>query len=93
MSRVELERRVDELAEEYSGEGFADAVRRYAETLDGDERAELEAVLLERARLFDDAVAERYRHRGWLRRMLDRIEEIERRTSPSEKDRGTDRTP
>ena len=50
-------------------------------------------VLLERARLFEDAVQERYRHRGWLRRMLDKIEEIERRSSPSEQSRGTDRDP
>ena len=90
--RAELERRIDALAEEYSGEEFADAVRLYAETLNGDDRAELEVVLLERARLFDDAVQERYRHRGWLRRMLDKIEEIERRSSPSEQSRGTDRT-
>ena len=91
--RAELERRIDALAEEHSGEEFADAVRLYAETLNGDDRAELEVVLLERARLFDDAVQERYRHRGWLRRMLDKIEEIERRSSPSEQSRGPDRDP
>jgi acetyl-CoA carboxylase carboxyltransferase component len=84
-SRLELEQRVDELAEQHSGEEFADAVRRYAETLDADGQEELQSVLMERARLLDDAVAERYRHRGWLRRMLDRVEEIERRAGSSRK--------
>jgi hypothetical protein len=80
-SRHELERRVDELAEEYSGEAFADAVRRYSETLRADEQEELRAVLLERARLLDGAVEERFQSRGWIKRMLARIEEIERRVS------------
>ena len=86
MTRQELERRVDELAEEHSGEAFADAVRRFAETLDDGEREALTAVLLERAQLLEDAVGERYRARGWFRRMIDRIEEIERRL-PTEKPR------
>ncbi len=79
MSRRELEQRIDELAAEHSGEEFADAVRRYSETLDADEQEELQSLLLERARMLDDAVEERYQSRGWFRRVLARIEELERR--------------
>jgi hypothetical protein len=69
MSRAELERQVDELAEAHSGKAFADAVRRFSETLGAEEQEELKAVLLERARLLEDAVEERFEARGWFRRM------------------------
>jgi hypothetical protein len=68
MSRAELERRVDELAEAHSGRAFADAVRRFSESLDEHEQEELKAVLLERARLLEDAVGERFEAHGWFRR-------------------------
>lgn len=79
MSRRELEQAVDRLAEQHSGRDFAEAVRRLSEGLDEDEREVLRSVLLERARLLDDAVAERFRVRGWLGRLRDRIEQVERR--------------
>lgn len=69
MSRRELEQRVDELAETYSGKAFADAVRRWSETLPADEQEELKRILLERARLLEDAVEERVEAQGWFRRM------------------------
>ena len=77
--RAELERRVDELAALHSGHEFADAVRRYSESLDELDREELKAILLLRARAFDDAVAERFEARGWFRRTFDRMSEVERR--------------
>jgi hypothetical protein len=73
---------VDELAEAHSGEAFADAVRRYAGSLAEEEREELKAVLLERARLLEDAVEERFKVRGWFARTLERVEDAERRLSP-----------
>ena len=82
MSRRQLELAVDQLAESHSGEAFAEAVRRYSEGLDEDERKELQAVLLERARLLDNVVDERFKARSWLSRMMQRIEELERRRSP-----------
>lgn len=82
MTRSEVERKVDELAEVHNGEAFADAVRRYSESLSEDEREELKAVLLDRARLLEDAVEERYKVRGWFARTLERVEEAERRLSP-----------
>jgi hypothetical protein len=69
MSRRELEQRVDELAEAHSGKAFADAVRRWSETLPADEQEELKGILLERARLLENAVEERFEARGWFRRM------------------------
>ncbi len=71
MSRVALERAVDELAEQYDGQEFADAVRRYSEGLDDTEREELKDVLLERAQMLEDAVHERVEARGWFRRLWD----------------------
>jgi hypothetical protein len=69
MIREELERQVDDLAELYSGQDFADAVQRYSQDLRPDEQEELLAILLERARLLEDAVQERAEARGWFRRM------------------------
>jgi hypothetical protein len=73
-SRAELERRVDELAREHSGEAFAEAVRVYSKELDEDARTELKAVLLLRARAFEEAVQDRVEARGWFRRTFDRID-------------------
>jgi hypothetical protein len=78
-SRAELERRVDELASRHSGHAFADAVRAYSDTLDERSRAELKAVLLARARVFEDTIHDRFEAKGWLRRTLDRIGDVERR--------------
>jgi len=78
-TRDELERRVDELAEQYDGAEFAEAVRAYSETLDDAGRAELKAVLLLKARAFEDAVSERFEAKGWFRRQFGRIGDFERR--------------
>jgi hypothetical protein len=78
-TRDELERRVDELAERYDGAAFAEAVREYSETLDDAARAELKAVLLVKARAFEDAVSERFEAKGWFRRQFGRIGDFERR--------------
>lgn len=67
-SREEIERRIDELAAEHSGQAFADAVAEYAEGFDEPEREVLEAVLLQRARALEDAVSERFEAKGWMRR-------------------------
>lgn len=72
-SRKELERRVDELAAEQDGAAFAEAVRRYSETLDEDEREQLKAILLVKARALEDAVGERFEAKGWIRRQLGRM--------------------
>jgi hypothetical protein len=72
-SRAALERRVDELAAAHSGQEFADAVAAYAQGLDVEARAELEAILLQRARALEDAVSERFEAKGWLRRTVDRM--------------------
>jgi hypothetical protein len=69
MTREDLERQVDELAESYSGQDFADAVQRYSQLLRPEEQEELQAILLERARLLEDAVQERAGAKGWFRRM------------------------
>ena len=79
MSRREIELRVDELADAYSGQAFADAIKGYADGLDPVSREELEHVLLERARAEDDSIERRFEERGWFRRVLRRIEESEQR--------------
>ncbi|HWH05565.1 MAG TPA: hypothetical protein VNT23_03915 [Gaiellaceae bacterium] len=81
-SREELERRVDELSAEHSGRAFADAVRAYSDGLDEGPREELKAILLRRARLFDELAEDRFAVRGWFRRMTDRLEELERGRRP-----------
>jgi hypothetical protein len=70
--REEIARRVDELARQYSGRGFAEAIRAYSATLGEDAREELKQVLLERAADFDQAIMDRVDARGWLRRQWDR---------------------
>jgi hypothetical protein len=85
VSRLEIERRVDELADAYSGQAFADAISRYADGLDPLSREELQHVLLERARAEDDAIERRFEERGWFRRVLRRIEEAEQRAAQPRK--------
>ena len=79
MSRREIERRVDELSATWSGKEFAEQVRRYSEQLHPADREELERVLLERARASDDSIERRFEERSWMRRVLRRVEEAERR--------------
>ena len=69
---MSVERRVDELAAQYSGRDFAEAIKAYASTLDAGEREQLEFVLMERAASLDQAVMERVDARGWFRRQWDR---------------------
>ena len=73
MSRSELERRVDELAARYEGEDFADAVRRLSDELDEDDREVLKAILLTKARAFEDVLDERFEAKGWIRRQFGRL--------------------
>jgi hypothetical protein len=74
-SRADLEALVAELAERYSGREFVSAVERLAETLDSQERALLEQILLERsADGFRDAIASRIEARGWFRRQWDKLD-------------------
>ena len=72
MSRAELERRVDQLAADHSGQAFADAIKELAAGLDAEETTLLQEILVERAINFDQAVMERVDARGWLRRQWDR---------------------
>jgi hypothetical protein len=76
-SRRELEQRVDELAAQYEGEAFADAVRSYSDGLDEGAREELKVILLQRARALEDAVGERFEAQGWLRRTFGRMADPE----------------
>ena len=69
--REEIGRRVDALAEQHSGPDFADAIRRYSETLDEQGQAQLRQIVLERAADFDQAIMERVDARGWFRRQWD----------------------
>jgi hypothetical protein len=79
--RDEIVGRVDELAREYSGRAFADAIRSYSATLDPEAQEELKQILLERAADFDQAIMDRVDARGWLRRQWDRA------AHPSPRDR------
>lgn len=72
MSAAEVERRVDELAAQYSGQAFADAIRAYSDSLDERSREELKRILVARAASFDQAVMDRVDARGWFRRQWDR---------------------
>lgn len=71
MSRAEIVRHVDELADAHSGPAFADAIRAYSETLDPVSQEELKQIVLERAANFDQAVMDRVDAGGWLRRQWD----------------------
>jgi len=79
--RACLARRVEELAAEYSGTAFAEAVRRYSDTLAPAEREELKAVLTEKAWAKQNAGAEIAAPRGYFRRLF-RMAQLERRPSP-----------
>ena len=72
MDRADLERRVDELAELYSGKEFADAIKSLSGDLNGDEAELLKQILLERGASFDKAVMERVDARGWFQRQWDK---------------------
>lgn len=71
-SRAELERRVDELAEEHKGRAFADAIKALAAELDTPDGELLKDILVQRAANLDQAVMERVDARGWFRRQWDR---------------------
>ena len=82
MDRADLERRVDELAELYSGQDFADAIKALAADLNGDEEELLKEILLERGANFDKAVMDRVDARSWFQRQWDKgVPEFERRLS------------
>ena len=72
LSRVDLEWRVDDLAEKHSGRAFADAIKALAADLNGDEKELLQQILLERGASFDQAVMDRVDARGWFQRQWDR---------------------
>jgi len=72
VDRVDLERRVDELADEYSGQGFADAIKALAADLNGDEEELLKEILLERGAKLDKALMDRVDARGWFQRQWDK---------------------
>jgi hypothetical protein len=72
ITRADVERRVDELAEAHSGAAFAAAIKAYASGLNGDETELLKEVLLERGATFDKAVMDRVDARGWFRRQWDK---------------------
>ncbi len=71
-TRAELEFRVDELAQQHSGRDFADAIKALAVELNGDEKALLQEVLLERGASFDRAIMDRVDTRGWFQRQWDK---------------------
>jgi DNA-directed RNA polymerase subunit F len=70
--RAEIERRVDELAQELSGRAFAKAIQAYFDELDPESQQELRRILVERASNLDQAVMDRVDARGWFRRQWDR---------------------
>ena len=72
MDRVDLERRVDELAALHSGQAFADAIKALAANLSGYEAELLKEILLERGANFDQAVMDRVDARGWFQRQWDK---------------------
>ena len=72
MSREEIAHHVDELAREYSGPAFVDAISAYSATLDEASQEELKEIVLDRAANFDQAVMERVDAGGWFRRQWDK---------------------
>ena len=72
MDRVDVEQRVDELAELYSGQDFADEIKALAADLNADETELLKEVLLERGANFDKAMMDRVDARGWFQRQWDK---------------------
>jgi hypothetical protein len=78
MRRAELERRVDELAANSSGDAFAEAIQGLASGLEPDELEQLREILVVRAANLDQAVMERVDARGWLRRQWDKASSVDR---------------
>ena len=72
MDRADIARRLDELAEEYSGRDFVEAVQAYSATLGEASQEELKQIVLERAANFDQAVMERVDAGGWMKRQWDK---------------------
>ena len=72
MDRIDLEQRVDGLAELYSGQDFADEIKALAADLNADETELLKEVLLERGANFDKAMMDRVDARGWFQRQWDK---------------------
>jgi hypothetical protein len=72
--RADLEWRVDELAEQHSGQAFADAIKALAAELNGDEVELLKQILLERGATADQALMDRVDARGWFQRQWDKAQ-------------------
>ena len=72
MDRIDLEQRVDQLAELYSGQAFANAIKALAGDLNSDEEELLKQILLERGANFDKAMMDRVDARGWFQRQWDK---------------------
>jgi hypothetical protein len=72
VTRADLERQVDELAAQYSGPAFADAIKALSADLNGDEAELLKEILLERGANFDQAMMDRVDSRGWFQRQWDK---------------------
>ena len=72
-SREAIAVRVEALAEKHEGTALIEAVARFSEQLDDDERAVLGQVLLERAGAQRPSL-EDVRREGWLQRRLRRLE-------------------
>jgi hypothetical protein len=70
--RADVERRVDELAAQYSGPAFADAIKALSAELNGDDAELLKEILLERGANFDKAMMDRVDARGWFQRQWDK---------------------
>ena len=81
-NRAELERRVDELAQELSGRAFAKAIQDYFDELEPESQEELRRILVERAANLDQAVMDRVDARGWFRRQWDRAEPTGKNSPP-----------
>ena len=78
-AREKIGARVDALALTHQGDDFVAAVRKLADELDGEEKAALQQVLLERAadeEDFQKAVRQRFAEKGWTRRTLAKVERM-----------------
>jgi len=75
----EIGARVDALALTHEGDDFVAAVRKLSDELDGEDKAALQQVLLERAadeEDFQKAVRQRFAEKGWTRRTFARVERM-----------------
>jgi hypothetical protein len=78
-TKEEIGARVDALAQAHQGDEFVTAAQRLAAELDGEDRAVLQQVLLERAADeadFQQALRQRAVARGWFRRTLAKLERV-----------------